>query len=78
MIGEATKRALGKVGQMPMYQPRRPLELRAVYPRTNVVDWIAQRPGVQRLDGNTVSYTSDSIFAATSMLFYMPSWMFGS
>jgi len=77
MIGDATKRALGKVGKVPLYVPRRPLELKVWYPRTDVVDWIAQRPGVQRLNGNTISFISDSIFAATSMLFYMPTWMFG-
>jgi len=76
-IREATARSLGRVKGMPVYLPSLPVEMRVEYGNTQLVDWVGNRPGVERVDGYTLSYTSDSLLDAVGALFYIAWWNLG-
>lgn len=78
MITETTKEAVKNYKKVSLYLPTPPVEVRVEYPgNTQLVDLIAQIPHVQRVDGNTLSYTSDTVDEGMRALTHITSWMLG-
>jgi len=77
-IKETTIEAIKNYKKVGMYKPETPVELKIDYfGNTQLVDWVAVRPGVKRVNGSTVSYTSNSVKEAENALFYVTPWNMG-
>jgi D-amino peptidase len=78
LTGTARKAVAG-YRTVDVYNPAKPVELRMQHPvDTQLVDWIAVRPGIKRISGDTIAYTSDSLRDAIGAIFYINWWNLGS
>lgn len=72
LIEKTAAEALGNIGRVSMYRPEMPRELKVEYTSgTQLVDWMSLRPGIRRVNGQTLVYTSNSLKEAFSMLYYI-------
>jgi len=77
-IACTAREAVRNYKKVSMYKPSTPVEMKVQYPTdTQLVDWIAQRPGVKKIDGSTLSYTGGSIKDAVGALIYIAWWNLG-
>jgi D-amino peptidase len=78
MITETAREAVKNYKKVSVYNPVKPVELKIEYSgNTQLVDCIAQTPGVKRVNGNTVSYTANTVKECLGALIYIAPWMLG-
>ena len=78
MITAATKEAVKNYTKVGMFNPGRPVEVRIEYMgNTQLVDCVAQVPGVKRVNGSTVSYIGDTVKEGLGALIHLAFWMLG-
>jgi D-amino peptidase len=78
LIAKQTAEAVKNYRQVGRFNPAKPVELKIDYAgNTQLVDCVAQTPGVKRINGATVSYTADTLKECVAALLYINSWMLG-
>jgi D-amino peptidase len=78
MITETTREAVKNYKKVSVFNPAKPVEVRIEYfGNTQLVDCVAQVPGVKRINGCTVSYTGDTVKDGMGALLYIAFWMLG-
>jgi D-amino peptidase len=78
MITETTKEAVKNYKKVSLFLPTTPVEVKVEYfGNTQLVDCVAQIPGVKRINGITVSYTSGTVDEGMRALTHLTSSMFG-
>ncbi len=78
MITNTTREAVKHYKKVSLFNPAKPVELRIEYfGNTQLVDCIGQVPGVKRINGTTLSYTSETVDEGLRAMIYIASWMLG-
>lgn len=78
MITETTREAVKNYKKVDLYNPSKPVELQVEYSgNTQLVDCVAQVPGVKRINGSTISYTSDTVSEGLRAMTHLATWMLG-
>jgi D-amino peptidase len=78
MIRQTTREAVENYKKVSLYKPAPPVELRVEYAgNTQLVDCVAQVPGVVRVNGSTISYTSATVSEGLRAVTHLASWMLG-
>ena len=73
-----TREAVKNYKKVSLFIPVSPVELRVEYSgNTRLVDCVAQVPGVVRINGSTISYTSATVSEGLRALTHLASWMLG-
>jgi len=78
MITDTTREAVKNYKKVSLFNPTKPVELRIEYfGNTQLVDCIGQVPGVKRINGTTLSYTSETVDEGLRAMIHLASWMLG-
>ncbi|MBA3366716.1 MAG: M55 family metallopeptidase [Actinobacteria bacterium] len=70
MIEEASKHALADLTAVPPYDPGRPCEVMVEFKRTDPVDRLRRRPGVEVLDARRIVSRADDWWTAWQQFFF--------
>ena len=70
MIEEASKNALADLTAVPPYDPGRPCEVTVEFKRTDPVDRLRRRPGVEVLDARRIVSRADDWWSAWQQFFF--------
>jgi D-amino peptidase len=70
LIEEGARRALAKLDALRPYDPGRPCEIRVEYMRTNLVDALRYRPGVEILNGREIVSRADDWWTAWRQFYF--------
>jgi D-amino peptidase len=78
MITETTRESIKNYKKVSLFNPTPPVELRVEYSgNTQLVDCVAQVPGVVRINGTTLSYSSATVSEGLRAMTHLASWMLG-
>ena len=70
MIEEGARKALGDLSAVPPYDPGSPCEVKVEFKHTAAADRLRFHPGVERLDGRTISVEADTWWDAWKQFFF--------
>jgi len=77
-ITDTAREAVKNYKRVGLFRPAQPVEVRIEYMgNTQLVDCVAQVPGVKRINGSTVSYTGATVRDGLGALLHLSFWMLG-